>query len=219
MDPATNPSPSPAHATPSGASSQPETAGAFQSALAGAAQSPSTRLRPSELSIVAYVRLPDGRVTFSDEFLSAFFDKMVEERIARMVFDDHITEGWQFVEFVHAALDAPPRIIPVFMFEGMDVIGMAWLNDLCVPSAFANFVVLRRAWGKAAYTIGRAVIDHWFSWEVAPGKPMLRVLVGVTPANNRLALSFIRRLGFTRLGKIPHILEGKGAVISYLERT
>jgi hypothetical protein len=95
-------------------------------------------------------------------------------------------------------------------------VAVAWLNGLCLNAGFVHHWFARAAWGPLAMRIARTLLDFWFSVE-GPQGPLLRVLIGQTPADNRPALAFAARTGFVLLGAIPYV-DGPGTVISYLTR-
>lgn len=116
-----------------------------------------------------------------------------------------------------------PANVPVFFFRDTEPLGVAWLNGLSGGIAFAHFCGLKAALGSTQ-KIGRLALNYWMSFARTDGGPLLSVILGITPDNNRLAVSFIRRIGFHPLGVIPGILwdayaaERVGALVSYYAR-
>lgn len=111
-----------------------------------------------------------------------------------------------------------PRNMPIFAFYGDDFLGFAWLNSLADNYGFAHFCGMRVSYGDLAVRVGEMVVDYWMAF------PSLEILLGVTPGNNPLALRFIGKLGFQRIGEIPGMImdvyegERASAVISYYSR-
>lgn len=169
------------------------------------------------ITLLAYARMPDGKVTLSDDFLMAFYERARRDGIVQAVWGDKVQSPEQFVAFMRAAISDPPTILPILAFEGMEAVGLAWLADVGPVNAFAHFVMLKSTWGRTSQQIAREILAHWFSWQHPDGRPLLRVIIGSTPADNVPAIGFIRRLGFTIVGEIPHLIDGeRAAVISYL---
>lgn len=95
-----------------------------------------------------------------------------------------------------------PANVPVFFFLGTDPIGVAWLNHHSGTKAFAHFLFLRKAWGEHTLKAGRVGLEYWFSFKVGD-EPLFDVILGLIPSDNRRAIGFVRRLGFSVLGEIP----------------
>lgn len=64
--------------------------------------------------------------------------------------------------------------------------------------AMGNFAFFKEYWHRNdSLQLGKAVMDHWFN------NMKFDVISGLTPRNNRAAISFIKRLGFQILGDLP----------------
>lgn len=146
-----------------------------------------------------------------DEFLLGLAVQMQQEGVFERVFYSGEVRGPHgFLELMQR-----PANLPVFFFDESEPLGFAWLNGVHSGVAFAHFCGLKACRGRSV-EIGRQALDYWFG-----AFAFLHVLMGTIPASNRLALRFIRRLGFTVLGEVPGMLydakEGKRVpgVISY----
>lgn len=168
------------------------------------------------VTLVAYARMPDGRVSLSDDFLATFYERARRDGIIDAVWRDKADSNEKFIGFMHSALADPPGILPIFAFEDMQPVGLAWLTDLGPVNAFAHFAFLKTTWGRNSRKIAHDILAHWFSWRHIDDRPLLQVIIGSTPNDNMPALAFIRRLGFTVVGEIPYLADGKPTVISYL---
>jgi len=93
------------------------------------------------------------------------------------------------------------KITSVF-FDGCEPVAIGWLMDICRNHAYAHFCTFKSVWGKDAIRIGRQCVDWWLSLKGADG-PLFDTLIGHTPTENKLALRFIKALGFTEIGAIP----------------
>ena len=98
-----------------------------------------------------------------------------------------------------------------------------WLDGRSGRAARIHFAVLRRAHGRAARVIGNYVVDWLLTRRGPGGGRILDVLVGVTPATHALAVKYVRDIGFTVLGTVPHALAlpgggATGAVVSYIAK-
>jgi len=83
-------------------------------------------------------------------------------------------------------------------------VGYAWLNLFFGGSAGVNFCLFPPVWGKQSLIIGKDFIREVFAMEDAVrGGPWRHSLFGLTPSTNKLALRFLRRVGFKDQGVIP----------------
>lgn len=176
-------------------------------------QQPYTGLSSNEIQLVPYVELESGW-TLPDEFLYSLAGQMVREgTFHRVFYDGHITTPEQFL-----ATMQKPANVPVFFFDGTEPLGFAWLNGLNGGLAFAHFGGLKSARGRSV-RVGQLALAYWMK-----NFTFLRLILGITPQPNRLAVRFIERIGFRVLGEIPNVLwdayqaERVPAVISYYVR-
>lgn len=95
-----------------------------------------------------------------------------------------------------------PANVPVFFFVGTDPVGVAWLNNCNGGRAFAHFLFLKKAWGEIAGQAGKIGLDYWFSFKVGD-EPLFDVILGLIPSDNKRAVRYARRLGFSVLGDVP----------------
>ena len=179
-------------------------------------QSQSTQSSPSEIGIFPYVPLGDAW-TFSEEFLGAVFDKIVEQKLLKTTFwEGSITNAVEFVSMVKS-----PNNHVVFFLEGDDCLGLAWLSAVTSNYAFAHFCSFREIYGRSV-KLGKDCVDYWFSWP-GDGGPLLDVIVGIMPGINKTAHKYVEKLGWIRLGIIPGMFRDKernqeDAVIYYTSR-
>ncbi len=82
-------------------------------------------------------------------------------------------------------------------------VGFFWLSPFIQKSAFISSCFYKAYWGKESLKIGQVCIDYILHDQNAYGKYLVDVLLGLTPANNRLALRFSKKNDMTIIGKIP----------------
>jgi hypothetical protein len=167
----------------------------------------------NEIALVPYAKVGE-EWSLPDEFILALAVQMKQEGVFHKVFYDGLVVSPE--EFL-AAMQRP-GIAAVFFFDGHEPIGFAWLNGFVGGLAFVHFCGLRAARGKTLNG-GRLAFAYWMKVFT-----FLSVILGVTPANNKLALRYIKKVGMTVLGEIPNVLydayEGEkvAAVLSYYSR-
>lgn len=96
--------------------------------------------------------------------------------------------------------------------------GFAWFNEVSDNHCTGHFCFFKETWGKSAFRLAEAVLRYWFAMPNSVGAPLFDVIIGRTPSENRLAVRFIRKLGFVVVGEIPKIANGEPLTVSYLER-
>ena len=162
----------------------------------------------------------DPAVSFGVGELERMWFLLSGAGLAEVVFyDGRIRCVGDFVEY----FSSPENHVYGIYLEG-EPGGLAWLNGHEGRSARVHFTSLSpRVYREHAVPMGRCFTQGMLNASRG-GEYVLDVLVGVTPSDNRLALRFIRRLGFARVGEVPHALwlagrrQSGAAVVSYLTR-
>ncbi len=171
----------------------------------------------------------DGILTRNNIILIPY----VEVNGSRLIPDDMIEKSWaraleQGLSLRVFGANKPfPEILgmlksrgnlPVFLFERgrPEPIGWAWLNGLSQRYAFAHFLFLRESWGKHTMDMGRALVRYWFA---LGDPPLLDVLIGNIPSSNKSAIGFVKRLGWSVVGEIPHMAYDGAMTITYCNRS
>lgn len=152
----------------------------------------------------------DGAWIVSDTLVSGFYDVLDDEGTIETVFGDQIPTAERFLTFLKDSEN-----VPVFIIRDT-IVGVAWLNRIVKNHACAHFAHTKAIKG-VSIQVGMMVLDYWFSF---PGKagPLFDVLVGNIPASNKLAIRYIKKLGFFEIGEIPHVAPDGAMSISYKVR-
>ena len=165
-------------------------------------------------------RNESGAPNFSDTHLAQVFRRLVLEETLNKVFFDHaITNTTDFIKF----FDNQENEIFFVKARGRQV-GFFWLNRFRHKSSFITYCFYRDFWGRQALEISRAALDFIFSRTDAYGEHLTDVLLGLTPANNKLAVKFMIKNNMTILGRVPGFLydhrQGKSVdgILSYRQR-
>ena len=138
----------------------------------------------------------------SDEILGQVFRRIVREESAyKLFYDGSVRNTTDFIRFMRNGENE----IFFVRYKGKEA-GFFWLNSFRQKSFFINYCFYKEFLGDAALTISSACIDFIFSRKDAYGAPLVEVLLGLTPANNKLAIKFLLKNGMTILGKVPGFL-------------
>lgn len=161
-----------------------------------------------------------GEPTFSDTHLAQVFRRLVrEETLAKVFYDGAIVNTTDFINFFH---NQENEIF--FVQEKGREVGFFWLNRFRHKSAFITYCFYRDFWGRHTLGISRATLDFIFSRTDQYGEHLTDVLLGLTPADNKLAVKFLLKNNMTILGRVPGFLydhrQGKSVdgILSYRQR-
>jgi hypothetical protein len=162
----------------------------------------------------------DGTSYFSDTSLAQVFRRMVrEESVAKIFYDGSIQNSADFIRF---AKNRENELFFVF-YDGREA-GFFWLNRFRGKAAFIAYCLYKDFWGDEALLISRKCIEFLFARKNDHGEHRLDVLLGLTPANNKLAVKFLLKNGMIVSGKVPGLLYDAGTeatvdgILSYIQR-
>ena len=182
-------------------------------------QDPSVFTPPNSSSLTLVPFIPDGNGwILSDGFLLNVYERLLEERLMRVVFwDDSMRSGEDFIAFCKNQHN-----ILTFVFDEQDCAGFAWLAGVSGNYAFGHFCFFHSVWGTKTDEIASKYVNYWLSFPGSNG-PLLDTIIGAVPGFNKHAHGFVERAGFNRLGVVPSMFknrrgEREDAVIFYLSR-
>jgi len=153
----------------------------------------------------------NGARSVSDDTVAGLFCELDDDGVIEAVFNESIRTEQDFILLMKS-----PDNLPVFVVLDGELVAAAWLNSITRNHASVHFIAVKRCRGRSV-EMGLRVVDYWFAFPGDNG-PLLDVLIGNTPANNRLAVQYIKRLGFIEIGEIPHMADGGAMSISYRAR-
>lgn len=167
----------------------------------------------NDVALIPYA-LISGGWNLPDSFLADVFEKMQAEGVLERVFyDGSVTTPEAFVKYMQS-----PANVSIFFVRDGEPLSFGWLNGIREGRAFAHFCTLKAGRG-VTIDMGRIALGYWFSTF-----DFLAVILGMIAANNKLALRFVRRIGFTAVGEIPRLIydaysgQRVAGVLTYCER-
>lgn len=163
--------------------------------------------------ITPYVLLSTGQWTVPDHVLAALWDEMDRDATLGSIRSPVLQDAGDWVRFLQDR-NIFAVIAGVVLNEALYPAGVCWLSHVGKGHASAHFTFLKRFWGRTDM-LARAVLAYWDGMRADDGSPSLRVIIGGTPAGNRLACAFVKRVGFTVLGEIPYLADGESVMLSY----
>ncbi len=164
----------------------------------------------SDFRLIPYAQV-EGEWTLPDHFVRAAFQQMQLEGSAETVFFERsVSTDDEFLAIMQDTSN-----VAVFGLRNQELMCVAWLNGCVKDYAFGHFCFMRNA-GKSLSTVdmGKQITSYWLSF------PTVDFVLGIVPGFNKLAIRFVLKLGFKKVGAIPKMMQGpKGrsaAVILYL---
>ena len=169
--------------------------------------------------IIPYVE-NNGMRSITDEVMVSIFHKIEDSGLKEMFFySGEIDTPEKFLFLVKAK----QNFVNIVVDENDNIIFVSWLNDFGPNFAFAHFCAFPEIFGTYSVQVGKDVLKYWFNFE-KDGEPILDTIMGKVPAVNTKAVHYIKKLGLTILGTIPHLAHGPdknkrvGDVIAYITR-
>jgi len=166
------------------------------------------------MNIIPYVK-SGGGYSMPDDVMRKIWRIMVHYGLDKTVFYTGNMNEDKFLGFVKKESNVVHTI-----WEENGISMIAWLNGFGSNYAFGHFCCFPKTWGKNSVVLGRKCLEYWFSFKRGD-ESILDVILGFTPANNKKAVGFLKKVGLTVMGTIPHIkcgLGDTGMVFSYVTR-
>jgi RimJ/RimL family protein N-acetyltransferase len=150
-----------------------------------------------------------------EDALIHLYKRLKEEGLWDIVF--HESHDLSMLEFMNY-FSKPTCLLQILCIvkDGVivDFAGMAWVSEIstcagAMTRALGSFLFFK-LYQKPMYTdqFAEIILGYWFE------KLGLDVIVGVTPEPNRAALVYVKRAGFTEVGRIPGYTTFNGEAVS-----
>lgn len=169
------------------------------------------------MKIIPYVE-HDGMWTLPNSYLKSVWDEMVDQKTDKLVFHNgRVKSPEDFIRW----LRLPYNHVMFIVDSESKPLLFSWLNGVEDKHGWYNFNVFKRGWGKGRDLIKES-LDYWFSIKTKNGDYTFKIILGITPADNRLAIRTIGKLATSQTDVIPdfatnyHTGKRYGIVISYL---
>ena len=175
------------------------------------------------MKLIPYVAV-NGAWSISDNAMTGVFDLMQEHRLDKAVFYSGGINRKNFIDFMKSSQNVVHTIWDDNEFPvAPNILMLAWLNRFGSNHGMAHFCCFPKGWGKTSKELAHKTLDYWFGdfFVKDDGTPLLDVLIGFTPSDNRLAVRWIKQIGMTIVGNIPLMDTGQkraGMVVSYITR-
>lgn len=151
----------------------------------------------NEFEMVPYGKV-DGIRTYKDSEILGLYTRVMVESGAQMFRDGSIKDGQAFLRMAKSAGVA----FHVAYVRGK-LAGCVWLTGFQDRLAQVHFCVFREFWGKDALGLGRHCLRELIHKTCTDGEYWLDMLLGLTPADNPLALRFAKMCGWKQACVLP----------------
>jgi hypothetical protein len=177
-----------------------------------------TLITCGDIDLLPYVNQV-GEYNMPDSFLAqAYRRTVIEKSIHKVFYDGSIQSSKEFIDYFKQE-----RIELFFVYYRDEEVGFFWLSPFVKKSAFITYCIYKN-FLRQSLLISQACIRGIFALEDEHGDKRLDTLLGITPADNKLALRFLTKIGMTVVGKIPGLIcdagieKGDDAILSCLSR-
>jgi len=169
------------------------------------------------MKIIPYVQV-DGAWSLPDSIMAGLWYKMLEEGTAKRVFCTGSVNS--LPEFIALVKSPKNSVMTQWVDEEPAFIG--WINNFTQCSAMAHFNCFKKIWGNSDTALKNA-FKYWFAFK-AGDRHLFDTLVGMIPADNKLAIRLSKKVGAIGLGTIPDYAVNKftkektGLYVCYMRR-
>jgi hypothetical protein len=166
----------------------------------------------SKFQVYPVVITPTFSNTPDAVLANIWYDLFAEDKTDILFYDGMIKTVDQWLAFIKA-----PWNFPVICHDSDHIVAIAWLNNLDNAAARCHFAFIDDFQRDA----GKAIINYWSGLKTVDEKaePIFKVLYGITPETNKLAVRVIKIMGFTIIGTIPYFCKANdelvGGILSY----
>ena len=172
-----------------------------------------------EIAITKYVK-KNGKYNISDRHLAGIYRRTVKEKTVHKVFFDMQVRNTN--DFINYFKDENLEFF-IVSYHGQES-GFYWLKEFAPRASFITYCLYKSFWGEHTLKISQACIEATFNKKDEHGNHKTDILLGLTPASNKLALKFLAKNGMKIVGSIPNLIrdaqKGKlvDGIISYRHR-
>lgn len=129
------------------------------------------------------------------EVMAGLWEQITRENKADDLFyDQTVTNLQEWIAYIYH----PNNHVVLVIDETGHVYHIAWLNRYSRGNAYCHHVSLgnyrRRTWPT--------LVNYWRQLN-AEGKPLVNIILGITPVTNEKAIKLLKMLKFNVLGEIP----------------
>ena len=154
----------------------------------------------TDFKMYPYVHMDSGP-SFSNDQISYIWYQMERDRTWRKVFyDGSVQSEGDFLQFIQK-----PDINFFLLCEGDVAGGFIWLTPMATHSSWIHFCCFSNSWGKCGFArpMLRWALQSVLNMKGPDGKDIISTLMGLTPANNKLACQFAFDVGMQVVGIAP----------------
>jgi len=153
------------------------------------------------LKIIPYTEL-DGIRSFRDSEIMSFYDRMVSDEIADLVFlEGTVKSREDFLRIMRYGNN-----LLYALYNGEELCGLTWLNRFEHRSARLHFCFFGNAWGKLSRDLAKYALRKLIALQDTEGNYLWDVFIGLIPSFNKQAINFALDCGGVLVGEIPNAI-------------
>ncbi len=171
---------------------------------------PGPGTKPHDVGVVPYCEI-DGIRTFKNSEIMEFYERMVRDGTAPLVFHDGaITSSNDFLRMMKG-----PNAALYVAYYKEEACGVGWLTHFepKARSCRAHFTAFSEVWKEDTVSIGREVFNQMLHMKADDGEFVFDVFLGLVPLFNVRVIKWLNKVGLVRVGEIPNALwNGKESI-------
>lgn len=144
------------------------------------------------------VKTADGQLSVPAEVMTGIWHQICYEGKDKFLFYDSAVndlKGW--IDYIYN-----PNNYVILIIDNLGhVYHIAWINKVYQGHAFLHHVAL----GKYSRSSWPIVRDYYRNLIGDDGRPIIKVLLGITPANNEKAIKLVKLLKWNIVGSVPYL--------------
>jgi hypothetical protein len=146
--------------------------------------------------------IPHTGEVVPDSYLFQIYRRIVRERtVYKTFYDGSVQNTRDFVDFVKSDKNK----FFIVNYRGKEA-GFFWLTEFVAKTAFINYCLFNEFWGKEGWKISNKCLDIILNQKDKHDEHKIDVLLGLTPATNKLAMKFLVKNGMKVIGRVPKLV-------------
>lgn len=176
---------------------------ALSEKLTGHIEEASAIYEKDGVTIAEYTVQPGGKqYNIPDKHLAGIYRRIVKEKtVNKIFFDRKINNTDDFINYFKN------NNVELFIvsYYGQES-GFFWLKEFFPCASFITYCLYKSFWGEHTLKISQSCIDFTFNRKDEYGDYRTNILLGLTPASNKLAIKFLSKNGMKIAGNIPNLI-------------
>lgn len=154
--------------------------------------------KSSDLFCLPVVKTEAGGLSVTAEVMAGIWEQICREgKRDQLFYDGGVNDLHEWISFIYN----PANHVVLVVDDTGHVYHVAWINGFYQGHGFLHHCGLgkynRRSWP--------VLKKYWQDMKDDQGNPLVKVLIGITPITNKLAIKLLKIIKWTPIGCIPKI--------------